>query len=112
MRKAWGVTQNHEEAVRLFRETVGAHPIALENLADCHEHAHGVAKDLAEAAKLYRQAAEKGWASGQKHYARVLENGLGVPAAPALAIEWYAKAANQGDAEAMQALTRLKAVNR
>jgi TPR repeat protein len=37
----------------------------------------------------------------------VYEQGLGVPADPAQARDWYGKAAQAGDAEAAEALKRL-----
>ena len=110
--KGLGVARDCAEAARLFEETVNAHPLALENLGDCYEHGNGVGQSLEKSADLYRQSAERGWASGQRHYARMLENGLGLVADVTAAAEWYAKAVAQGDEEATQALTRLKAANR
>ena len=55
----------------------------------------GVRKDLAEAAKWFRKAAEQGFAPAQSDLGRSYHNGEGVPQDFAEAVKWYRKAADQ-----------------
>ena len=67
----------------------------------------GVAKDLAEAARLYRLAADQGFARGRSNLGRMYENGTGVSKDLAEAARLYRLAADQGDASAQAHLKRL-----
>ncbi|NVK34060.1 MAG: SEL1-like repeat protein [Rhodobacteraceae bacterium] len=60
--------------------------------------------DLAEAAKWYQKAAEKGLAPAQYRLASLYEKGRGVTKDPAKARDWYQKAAEAGNAKAMHNL--------
>ncbi len=57
----------------------------------------GVPKDLAQALKCYRRAAEQGLAGAQYTLGFMYEAGRGVPANQVEAAKWYFKAAQQGD---------------
>ena len=67
----------------------------------------GVAKDYAEAVRLYRLAAEQGHASAQLWLGIMFEYGKGVAQDRAEAIRWYRLAAAQWHAAATAALKRL-----
>ena len=54
-------------------------------------------KNYPEAARLYRQAAEQGYARAQNNLGYFYSHGLGVPQDYAEAMRWYRKAAEQGD---------------
>ncbi|NBN78804.1 hypothetical protein GWI72_11045 [Microvirga tunisiensis] len=69
----------------------------------------GVEPDLAEAAKWYEKAAQKGLAPAQYRLASLYEKGRGVPKDLARAREWYVKAAEAGNAKAMHNLAVLYA---
>ena len=69
----------------------------------------GVVKDYAAAARLYRQAAEAGYAPAQYDLAYLYEQGLGVARDLKQAAVWYRKAAEQGNAEAQNNLGALYA---
>ena len=58
------------------------------------------ARDFAEAAKLFRQAADKGHAVAQYYLGLMHEDGNGFPADYSEAVKWYHKAAEQNHAEA------------
>src|ERR1700730_4137407 len=59
-----------------------------------------IKNNLPAGARLLREAAELGDIYAQSATGFVLEQGLGVPANPAQAVEWYKKAAGRGVAEA------------
>jgi hypothetical protein len=65
-----------------------------------YENGRGVARDNAEAVRLYRLAAEQGNAEGQASLGFMYANGLGVGLDRAEALRWYRLAANQGNTEA------------
>jgi TPR repeat protein len=69
----------------------------------------GVAKDYAEAVRLYRLSAAQGHAAAQNNLGVMFENGKGVATDRAEAIRWYRLAAAQGNANATAALKRLGA---
>ena len=73
------------------------------------EKGQGVAKDNAEALRLFRLAAAQGYASAQVNLGYMFENGKGVAQDRAEAIRWFRLAAAQGDADATAALKRLGA---
>lgn len=68
------------------------------------ERGEGVARDLTEAAKLYRTAAEQGHAASQFALGRMYQFGRGVAKDDAAALGWNRKAAAQGNADAQYAL--------
>jgi len=72
--------------------------VALRNQGVLYEKGQGVAKDLAKANDLYRQAFDKGDAIAGRYWALNLENGVGVEPDPAEANRIYLKAGDMGDA--------------
>ncbi len=63
-----------------------------------------VGRDYAEAARLVRQAADRGYARAQKSLGDFYFNGLGVKKDEEEAARWFQKAADQGDAGAESSL--------
>lgn len=61
---------------------------------------NGIAKNMAEAAKWYRRAADQGHAKAQAMLGILFNSGQGVPQSHTEAIKWWRRAANQGDADA------------
>ena len=57
---------------------------------------------------VFQELANKGYAAAQYYLGNCYENGIGVSKDGEKAVEWYTKAANQGDANAQKALERLK----
>ncbi len=64
----------------------------------------GVSRNIPEAAKWIRMAAEKGNADAQNKFAIMNEGGYGVPRDPKAAVSWFEKAAQQGNTNAEQRL--------
>ena len=60
----------------------------------------GVAQDYDEAERLWRLAAEQGFADAQSGLGFMYFNGEGVPENDAEAVKWWRKAAEQGYADA------------
>ena len=58
------------------------------------------AKEYSEALKLYRKAADQGYASAQFNLGVMYDNGQGVAQDYSEAVKWYKKAAEQGNASA------------
>ena len=61
-----------------------------------YERGVGVPQDYAQAADLYRRAAEQGNAAAQFNLGLLYDNGQGVQRDYAKAASWYIKAAEQG----------------
>ena len=76
------------------------YPRALGVIGVCYAHGHGVPKDVVQAAKWYRKAADQGNAAAQFNLGVSYHNGEGVEKDVAQAISWYSKAADQGDVKA------------
>ena len=76
-------------------------------LADMYVRGEGGARDLTEAARWFRRAAEQGNAAAQYNLATMYANGEGVPRDAAQAARWYQKAAEQGDDDAANELGRM-----
>ena len=70
----------------------------------CIEEGMGVVKDVNEALKLYRFAADRGCANGQYNLAVCYEKGIGVQQNFFEAVKWYKPAAAQGIAQAQNML--------
>ena len=68
----------------------------------------GVAKDLEEAIKWWRKAADQGDANAQFNLGWAYSNGEGVAKDSEEAAEWFRKAAEQGHAGAQRALKKLE----
>ncbi len=66
----------------------------------------GVAQDHAEAARLFRLAADQGVASAQFNLDIMFADGRGVAQDHAEAARWYRLAADQGHASALKALSK------
>lgn len=73
------------------------HPKAQSYMGYMYENGLGVAIDLTEAARWYRQAATQGDVYSQTRLGYLYEKGLGVARDDALAVQWYSKAAAAGD---------------
>ena len=73
-------------------------------LASCYENGNGVEKELGEAARWDRMAAEQGYPEAQTELGHCYAAGDGVENNLAGAVAWYRKAADQGDAEAQLVL--------
>jgi hypothetical protein len=67
----------------------------------------GSTKDLPEATRSLRKAADKGDASAMHNLGRMYEDGSGVAKDLAEAVRWYRAAADKGHASAMNALGRM-----
>jgi len=61
-----------------------------------------------EAIPILKSLAEEGYMPAQFHLGFCYENGAGLPQDNAKAIEWYGKAAQQGDDEALKKVNHLK----
>ena len=66
------------------------------NLANCYYRGYGVLKNLSEAARLWRIAAEMGDPDAQYRLGLCLEVGKGVPYNPVEAFKWHKRAADAG----------------
>jgi hypothetical protein len=75
-------------------------PAAQYSLGLLYGSGNGIAKNLFEAAKWYRRAAEQGHAKAQAMLGMLYNSGLGVPQSHPEAIKWWRRAADQGDADA------------
>ena len=70
------------------------------NLAQCYQLGRGTPKNPVEAVRLYKIAAEMGYAKAQFCYGQCLQHGDGVPCNPIEAFTWLKRAADAGLAEA------------
>ena len=75
----------------------------------CYRNGHGVKKDYAKAVPYYQKAADQGCPTGAYWLAYAYEKGEGVKADPVQAEHWYRISLNRGDADAGEALERLRA---
>ncbi|WP_296747158.1 tetratricopeptide repeat protein [Mesorhizobium sp.] len=80
--------------------------VAAFNLGLCFAEGVGVSKNQEQAARWMRRAAE-GVAQAQYMYARMLQDGRGVPSDPAQARLWFKRAADAGMADAQAALAEM-----
>jgi hypothetical protein len=80
----------------------------MNNLGVLYKTGLGVTKDLAEAVKWYRKAADAGSVLGQSNLGVCLEEGYGTAVNLNEAVQWYRKAAAQGNETAKQRLENLK----
>ena len=99
--KAYGVQQNHEEALKYFHKAAKqGNEAAQHNLGLSYELGNGVTKDYIEAVKWYRKAAEQGYANAQRNLGFMYFKGHGVSKDYTEAVKWFREAAEQGDAKA------------
>jgi TPR repeat protein len=82
-------------------------PSAQFNLGQMYEYGMGIAQDYAQAARHYRNAADRGYASAQLYLGSLYELGKGVPQDYVLAHMWYNLAASQAEAGAVRARDRV-----
>lgn len=95
--------RNVPDAVPLYRQAIELGLAAAANdLAVVFERGEGgVPPDMAEAVVLYERAAKMGHTLAMKNLARLFFCGAAVTKDEAAAYDWYLKAANKGDSEAM-----------
>jgi TPR repeat protein len=90
------------EAVKLKAEN--GNPWDQEVLASDYEQGKGVATNLVEAVRWYRNAADQGYAEAQCDLGYCYANGTGIETNYVEAVKWYRMAANQGNANAQSQL--------
>ena len=86
---------------RTFRKEREKALNALWRIGRCYETGDGVAKDVAEAVKWYRMAAEQGLAGGSFELAKCYRFGIGVRRNRKTSLKWLVKATEQGYTKAM-----------
>jgi TPR repeat protein len=112
-----GVPQNMPEAVQWYRKAAARGDADAEKkliallprgtaddlyeLAQRYAEGKGVAKDLTEATKWYRQAAESGSIYAESSLAEIYYTGVGTVKDPVEAAKWYHKLAERGDPGAL-----------
>ena len=74
--------------------------VAYFNLAQCYYFGRGTLKDPVEAVRLYKIAAEMGYAKSQYNLGICLQHGDGTPCNPVEAYTWLKRAADAGHAGA------------
>ena len=74
--------------------------VAYFNLAICYSAGRGTPKNSVEAVRLYKIAAEMGYAKAQYNLGICLQHGDGSPCNPVAAFTWLKRAADAGDAKA------------
>ena len=85
-------------APELFSES------AVTNLGYMYEHGCTVCRNPCEAVRLYRLAADQGFAVAQANLGTMYEKGCGVCQDLNVAVYWYRRAAAQGNVHAIKAL--------
>ena len=99
-----GVDVDAAEAARWYTRAVEAHDppaSAYYNLGNYNYFGCGSEKNLPEAARLFRIAAEMGDLDAQHNLGVCLERGEGVPRNPVEAFTWQKRAADAGHPEAL-----------
>lgn len=94
-------------ATHLERVAHAGHVLATAQLASMYLKGEGVIRDMSQAAKWFRIAAEKYNVDSQAILGLLYYNGLGVPKDNAQARVWLGKAAKQGDKQAAWVLENL-----
>ena len=98
-----GLGVDPAEAVRWYKRSVeGVNPPAgaFFNLAEAYYFGLATPKNLPEAVRLYRIAADMGVVYAQYNLGMCFEHGEGVPYNPVEAFTWYKRAADAGHPEA------------
>ena len=106
-----GLPRDDAQAVEWYRKAAqqGSRK-AEKNLADMYFHGRGVGNvDYAQAMAWYTKAADQGDPAAQEVLGYMYEKGLGTEANNGTAIQYYHKAALNGDVNAQNALDRLNA---
>jgi TPR repeat protein len=89
----------------LLRDQVSTKSGQLQyNLGNLYARGDGVPEDDAEAIRLYRLAAEQGYARAQSNLGAMYSLGDGVPQDDREAVRWWRLAAEQGEAAAQSNL--------
>ena len=104
-----GVGVDLVEAFRWCRRAVEVRApsaVAYYNLALCFDFGRGTPKDLVEAVRLYKIAAEMGDADAQFNLGMCLQRGDGTPCNPVEAFTWLKRAADAGNAVAQRNVGR------
>ncbi len=89
-----------QAVVQMAKAAAAGLPTAIYLLGVMTEFAVGIERDLEAAARLYKQAAEKGVRSGQARWGLALMEGRGVARDPTTGESWLRRAGNAGDGEA------------
>ena len=105
-RKAGGKKSAYEQQLKAAAAWYGkaaakSHPAAQRALGTLHEFGEGARRDLVEALRLYKLAAEAGDAGGMTSLGFLYATGKGVHRNPETARKWYARAAKAGSSRAM-----------
>jgi TPR repeat protein len=98
-----------DEFRELSTKAAAGDVIALVELGNRHGFGEGTAKDLVEAFKCYRDAAERGNADGMFNLASCYRRGEGTPIDAKMALHWYERAMVAGDLFAPYELGRMLA---
>ncbi len=100
--KGQGVLQDHDEAAKWYQKAANRNIAEAQYyLASCFYHGKGVSQHRSTAVEYYKKAAEQGLASAQYYLALCYLNGEGVAKADRKeAVQWFARAAQQGDVDA------------
>lgn len=95
-----GMPQSEQRAAEWFtRAADKGHPASIHHLAVIRaEGLDPAQRDLPAALRLYRSAAERGYAPAQANLGRMLAEGIGTPTDNGEARSWLEKAAAQNDA--------------
>ncbi len=102
------IKQNYEEAVRwLHMAAAQGDALALYYLGVCAEAGNGTEKSAEKAFSLYRASAERDCLWAKTALGRCYEEGIGTEKDLEQAILRYERAADDGDADAAEALERL-----
>ena len=102
-----GVGVDLVEAFRWIKRAVevpAPSAVAYYNLALCYYFGRGTPKDPFEAMRLYKIAAEMGYADAQFSYGVCLQRGEGIPCNPVEAFTWFKRAADAGNAYAQNSV--------
>ena len=101
-----------DAAVAAFGEAIALqpdYPEAQFNLAQLQDRGRGAPADPAEAARLYRAAADAGHLGAQVNLGRLYRDGRGVDRDDTEAVRWYRRAAEQGQPVAQFNLAQMYA---
>ncbi len=108
----YGIQKDLSEANRWFESAMPAlrtladdgNPIAQNNLGDMYYDGHAVPKDVNEAVKWYRKAANQSYAEAQNKIGKMYYDGEGVGKSYSQAVKWFQEAAEQNHLEAQTSL--------
>lgn len=103
--RAGTVPDHNEKAFECFRRASLVHiPAAYAEMGVCLEQGIGVERNIKEAVRYYKKAAEKGDLLGMTHYGLSLAQGAGIRKNTRRGMEWLMKAALRGDLGAVRIL--------